>query len=196
MTEPLLKTKMEAIQNFLTAAAKGITVKYGRHNDGREKEPGKLGYEFLLKRTEDVEEQIIDFDNSLADPSRPRVELSVTQTKLHFQLKVMSRSQDFGKAGWAGAQAFKNRMKFKTLQAAYLQPVNVAFGEATVVMDETVNIENRQEDVAVIEMYFWTAFTEFDEEAAGTYIDAVELTSNFEGLPASMQLDKEVNPWA
>jgi len=199
---PPLENRLEALKDALSWAADN-TVMFWAHQSGqRMREANRVWGELAVRRIEVLgvpEKRYTMIGDGTGD--FPYSEQIVTQNVLHFDLKIQSRNQEHNQTGWFAASRIPIRIYASRVRDMWFRDNDLAIVNLGDVLDvpEGLFHDGRVEDVATMELSFATSLTEEDTSTVVSYIETVEVTSNFKkasdtSLDASLQMNEEVIP--
>jgi len=139
-----------------------------------------------------TDERRQEYDDT--QPEGKRIVWTVSGMRLFtLSCRVRSRDNNPGKAAIAYLEKARTSLaKLSTLEM--FRGAELAFVGAEAVNDLPGLYQDRMESFANMDVQFTAVVNETDTREQGTYIETIEVTSNVDGWPNSVQLDAEEMP--
>ena len=134
-----------------------------------------------------------EFDGDPGDPNTQLVEVYSGQRDFTVELRVFTRDQRLGGQAWYWADRVRTRLrKSAYAREKWLVPNDVAIRS----LPQVVNLsprtwQGRAESEAVLEMMLSTVVCDRSTENTVNWIDTVLLSSNIQGIDASLNLSDD-----
>ena len=194
-SHPDLPVQMRAFAKYVEWAAGCVAVWINTNEHGLVREDEGAWCELSLSRFKKTSKEIRERDTGAL--IYPRQEVLNIEGILQIQANFKSRTQDLDDAAYNYATKAQNLIDLPYARQTFLTPNQLSLNVVGDVIDMPKSVDDRVEDIAVVEYDLNAVLTIEDSAAVGTYIEHIELTSNIKNvigtsLDSSLQLDDEV----